>query len=376
MKIKHLQTWTYLGMAALVVGCSGGGSSSSSSSTTTGTASSTSSGSGSGTTIKLDYIGKAKENPVFPAGYVGAEDAAKEISKMTGDNVTVTNDTPDQESGQDQANRIHEAANQGDTGIMISCSDANADTPAINDAVSKGLAVMTFDSDAVKSKRFGYYGTDDKECGIEVMDGLAKVLNGKGTIAILAGSQQSPNLQIRVKSVEEEAKKFPGIKVLGAFNHEENPQAATAEVQQVMQQNPNINGWAMIGGWPLFAKGLLADLDPNKVKIVSVDALPQELAYVDKGIAPLLLAQPVYDWGYISTYMLYEKLKPGNKDVEAKLTSLIGGTDVDGIHPMKLVPVTKDTLSQWADQLYKWKFTFSKDEAKYLPPADQKAAGL
>ena len=38
----------------------------------------------------------------------------------------------------------------------------------------------------------------------------------------------------------------------------------------------------MIGGWALFTQTLLTDLDPAKVKIVAVDALPVELAYVEK----------------------------------------------------------------------------------------------
>ena len=59
-----------------------------------------------------------------------------------------------------------------------------------------------------------------------------------------------------------------------------------------MNAYPDITGWAMIGGWPLFTKTLLTDLDPAKVKMVAVDALPAELPYVEKGIAPVLLAQP------------------------------------------------------------------------------------
>ena len=62
---------------------------------------------------------------------------------------------------------------------------------------------------------------------------------------------------------------------------------------------PDIQGWAMIGGWPLFTQSLLTDLDPTRIKIVSVDALPAELAYVEKGVAPVLLAQSVYQWGYV-----------------------------------------------------------------------------
>ncbi len=62
----------------------------------------------------------------------------------------------------------------------------------------------------------------------------------------------------------------------------------------------------MIGGWALFTQALLTDLDPNKVKIVSVDALPAELAYVDKGLAPVLLAQPTFMWGYQSVQTIFD----------------------------------------------------------------------
>ena len=54
---------------------------------------------------------------------------------------------------------------------------------------------MCFDSDAPASKRFAYYGTDDKSCGARTMDDLAKVMGETGTVAILAGNQSAPNLQ-------------------------------------------------------------------------------------------------------------------------------------------------------------------------------------
>ena len=99
----------------------------------------------------------------------------------------------------------------------------------------------------------------------------------------------------------------------------------------------------MIGGWPLFTQTLLSDLDPKKVKIVAVDALPAELAYVDKGLAPVLLAQPTYKWGYVSVEKIVEK-------VHLK-------QDVPQIIPMELVRVSKDTLGSWARQLQAWGFT-------------------
>ena len=64
----------------------------------------------------------------------------------------------------------------------------------------------------------------------------------------------------------------------------------------------------MVGGWALFTKTLLTDLDPKKVKLVAVDALPTELPYVEKGLAPVLLAQSAYLWGNVGVTKIVDKL--------------------------------------------------------------------
>ena len=114
------------------------------------------------------------------------------------------------------------------------------------------------------------------------MSELAKEMGGKGVVAILAGNQNAPNLQKRVQGVKEEAKKYPDIKILDAFYHKETPQDAAAKVEQVMQAHPEITGWAMIGGWPLFTDNALK-FAPGTVKVVAVDALPAQLGYLRSG---------------------------------------------------------------------------------------------
>jgi ribose transport system substrate-binding protein len=184
--------------------------------------------------------------------------------------------------------------------------------------------------------------------GAQVMSELAEQMHGKGKVAILAGNQNAPNLQKRVEGVKEEAKKYPGITILGTFNHIETPQDAAQEVLRAQGANRDIDGWAMIGGWPLFTKALL-DLDP-KVKIVAVDGLPAELAYVEKGLAPVLLAQPTYDWGNVSVHTIVDHVYL-KKDVPAHVD-------------MKLVRVSKDNLGAWARQLKAW--GFADVDPKYL----------
>ena len=144
--------------------------------------------------------------------------------------------TPPQQDGEVQAQRVRQAVNEGVDGILISCSDAGKVTGAINDAVDRGVPVMTFDSDAPQSKRFAFYGVDDEKTGQQTMAELAKVMNGKGNVAILAGNQNAPNLQRRVQGAKDEAAKYPGIKIVGVFNHIETPQDASAEVVRVEQR--------------------------------------------------------------------------------------------------------------------------------------------
>ena len=300
--------------------------------------------------LKIAMIAKSSTNPVFLSARTGADAAAKELSQQHKVPVEVVWLTPPAEDGQVQAQRLAQAVNEGATAVLISCSDAGKVTGAINDAVARGVAVMTFDSDAPDSKRFAFYGVDDVKTGQAVMDELARQMGGKGSIAILAGNQNAPNLRKRVEGVKEAAKKYPDMKVVETFYHVETPQDAAAEVIRAQNAYPQIQGWAMIGGWPLFTQTLLTDLDPKKVKIVAVDALPAELPYVEKGLAPVLLAQPTYQWGYVSVHKIFEK-------VHLK-------QDVPAILPMELVRVSKENLGTWARQLKAWGFT-DVDE-KYL----------
>jgi ribose transport system substrate-binding protein len=304
-------------------------------------------------TIKIALIAKSSTNPVFLSARTGAKAAAKELSAKYNIDIVIDWRTPPNEDAQVQAQRIAQAVNEGDDAIVVSCSDAGKLTGAINDAAARGVPVMTFDSDAPQSKRFAFYGVDDVASGEQVMSELSKQLGGKGKVAILAGNQNAPNLRKRADGVKKEAANHPDIQIVGTFYHIETPQDAAAEVVRVMNAYPDITGWAMIGGWPLFTKSLLTDLDPAKVKVVAVDCLPAELPYIQKGIAPVLLAQPTYMWGHVA--------------VEKVIDKVFLKKDVPSITRMDLIRVSKENLGTWARQLKEWGFTDVPDEYLKLP---------
>lgn len=289
----------------------------------------------------IGLVAKSQDNPVFIAAKTGAEDAAKEIGKKYGVEIKIDWQTPVSEDAQKQADLINGLAARGADGISVSASDATKLKGAIDSAIEKGVEVMTFDSDVPASKRFAYFGTDDFFAGKSLAEEIVKAMGDKGTIAILAGNQNAPNLQARVRGVKETlAKTNPGIKVKDVYYHKETPQDAVKKIEEVQAANPDITGWVFVGGWPLYTQNALDSLR-GKAKVVSLDTLPPTLPYVKNGDVAVLLGQRYYGWGQESVRLLMEKIvegkNPSNPLVNAPLDR-----------------VTKDNADEYGKNWDKW----------------------
>jgi len=294
--------------------------------------------------ITIGLVAKANANQVFQVAKTAAEATAKDRGAKEGIEIVVDWRTPEVENAIEQARNIEALANTCD-GISVSCSDGDKLAGPITAAVDKGVPVMTFDSDSPNSKRFCYFGTDDAALGKRLVQELVSVMGDKGVVGILAGNQNAPNLKKRVDACREELKKHPNIKLAGptngAFYHDETGQAAAAAWASAQNANPEITGWVLVGGWPLFTQGATKALgEPGKVKVVSCDALPAMLAYLRDGSVQVLVAQDLWGWGAQSVNILTDKIvhnKTPEKFVYGELTR-----------------VSKDNVEEYAKKWEQW----------------------
>ncbi len=292
------------------------------------------------TVYTLGMIAKSQGNPFFEAARSGANDAAREIGAKLKIKINIDWRTPNEEDAQKQASTIEQLVLNGAHGIIVSCSDANKLTGAIDNAYKQGVPVVTFSGDAPSSKRFLAIGIDDFECGVRTMDELAKLLAGKGVVAAIDGNPNAVNLQQRAAGFKKAAEKYPDIKIKGIFYHKETPQDAVAKIEQVMQANPEITGWGLLGGWPLFTQNALK-WPVGTIKCVAVDALPPELDYVRSGHVQVLLSQDVYGYGYQSVENLINKLHSKKSPAQA-------------ISNSPLTVVTKQNVEAFSKNWIKW----------------------
>jgi ribose transport system substrate-binding protein len=291
--------------------------------------------------IVITMIAKSSANPVFESAKIGAIKTAKSLSeKYSKLDVSIDWQTPDNESASEQAEIIRNAVKNGTKAIIVSCSDEDTLTQAINYAVDNGVPVMTFDSDAPNSKRFSFYGPDDIEMGKKIMNELAGLIGEKGKIAILGGNPTATNLQKRIEGVRRAAADYPNIEIVGTYFHPETEADAIDVMKKVQETYPDLKGWAMVGGWPTFGTKLKDVIKPGEIKIVAVDALPMQLEYIEKNYVQVLLGQPTFRWGEVSVQTVIDKIY-FNKEVEK-------------IIRLNIIPVTIENLGGWSRQLKAW----------------------
>src|SRR3954470_19385719 len=77
-------------------------------------------------------IAKSQGNQFFEAAHSGANDAARDLGKKYGVTIAVDWRTPNEEDAQKQAGFVEQLILAGADGIIISCSDANKLTDAID----------------------------------------------------------------------------------------------------------------------------------------------------------------------------------------------------------------------------------------------------
>ena len=127
--------------------------------------------------LRFAVIPKALDIPVFNYAKIGAERAAAELG-----NVEIIWRAPETADQIRQKEILESFITQRVDGIAISTLNGDFLTDTINRAVDAGIPVVTWDSDAPRSKRAAFYGVDDMQSGRIMGEQAIALLNGKGTI--------------------------------------------------------------------------------------------------------------------------------------------------------------------------------------------------
>ncbi|MFA6892387.1 MAG: substrate-binding domain-containing protein [Sphaerochaetaceae bacterium] len=199
-------------------------------------------------------------------------------------------------------------------GIIIGPCDSDALTPYIDKAADAGIPVLCFDTDAPKSKRLGYVGTDNYKAGRAMGEELGKALNGKGTVICETGVVSQAGLIQRLNGVQDVLnEKYPDIKIVQTSASGGDINKALSDIDNMITSYPDFD--ALIQVDAAGEAGITAFKSRGWTKkdktLIVFDDLEPVINGVKDGQVYSTITQGQYNWGRIAVKELYEYATKG-----------------------------------------------------------------
>jgi rhamnose transport system substrate-binding protein len=229
-----------------------------------------------------------------------------------------------------QAEEINTEVQNHVSAIAISADDPNIVASALESAMSKGVKVVSYDSDVASAAR-NIFVNQANTAGIGriEVDILGKELKYKGQIAILSAAASATNQNAWIVYMKKELKKakFKHMKLVTTVYGNDDPTTSTTVAQGLLTKYPKLRGIISPTTVGIVAASAVVD-NAHKIGKVIVTGLGTPLStkkYVLNGTCPEFALWNPADLGYLAEYTAHDlitgklKSKVGAKYTAGKL---------------------------------------------------------
>ena len=238
--------------------------------------------------------------------------------------VTVDFEKPAGGTAAEQKTIIDNLVAKGVQAIAISPVDPANETGLINDTVKKGVLVLTQDSDAAKSDRACYIGTDNEKAGEMAGGEIKKALPNGGNIMVFVGKIDAQNAADRYAGVQK-ALQGSNIKILDVRTDNADHVRAVANVSNAIDKDPSIV--CCVGLWsyngPAILNALKQANKQGKIKIVCFDEEDDTLQGIKDGFIDATVVQQPYEFGKQAVEMMAKYLRGDKSAIPASKMNII-----------------------------------------------------
>jgi ribose transport system substrate-binding protein len=254
---------------------------------------------------RFAFVVNVPADRFWDLAYAGCLKAAGE------ENVTVEFHAPNEATPQQQKQIVEALMSRGIDGMAISPLNPESLGPVIDQAAEM-FPVICQDSDAEKSKRACYIGTNNVEFGRQLGELAKEAIPDGGEVALLVGQLDVSNARERQQGIME-ALDGSNLKVIGTFTDGGQLPEAKRIATDLIARNPNLAG--LIGMWSYNAPqavNALSGVPDRKVAVVGADESVETMRAIREGKEFASVAQNPFEFGYQSVKIL-AKLHRGEK---------------------------------------------------------------
>ncbi len=207
-------------------------------------------------------------------------------------------------------------------GIIVQGLNDAAFTPVINYAQSKGVPVITVDTDAPTSQRLSYVGTNNYEAGKLLGQQVANVTGGRGNLGVIIGDNTADNMRQRLEGFRQVVETFDQLHIVSVLPSNISRIQAVQQTEAMLRMHPEIN--IMVGTSALDAVGILQavkTLHREDILIFGFDDLEETLLSIAEGSIQATVVQRPYEMGFDSVKIMHNYLN-GNQEQAIQYTPI------------------------------------------------------
>jgi ribose transport system substrate-binding protein len=194
--------------------------------------------------------------------------------------------------------------------IALAPIDSKAMVQVVERAAAEGIPVIIFDSGIDTDKFVAQVATDNYHAGEMGAERMAKLLGGKGKVAILANMPGSASTVARESGFEDSMKKnYPGIQIVEKQFGNAEVASSLTKAENMLTGHPDLDGvFASNESSSVGFAQALRDRK-TKIKMVGFDWSPSLLDDVKNGVIDSLVVQNPFKMGQEAVRLAVDKLE-------------------------------------------------------------------
>jgi rhamnose transport system substrate-binding protein len=252
--------------------------------------------------LKVFIIPKNLGNNYFTTADSAKTGGAISALDTLGESGTETSGTAATPASQIPA--IQAAIAKGANVLIVSATDPTALCPTLNEAMKKGITVVTYDSDAPGCRDLFINQASTAEIGTSEVDLLAKEIHDTGEIGIVSAAATATNQNAWIGYMKQELTKYPKMKLVSIVYGNDDPPTATQVTEGLLEKYPNLKGIISPTTVGILAAAQVVATPKWKGKVIVTGlGTPDEMkAYVADGVAPAFILWNPANLGYLAAY--------------------------------------------------------------------------
>jgi ribose transport system substrate-binding protein len=288
---KSLSVLLALGMAALLQGCDQGNQPAPSASPA------------SPKKLRLGFVTN-NANDYWSIVRVGCDLAVSQLG-----DVDLVFRTPLERTAAAQQEIVKQMIADGIDGIAISPIDPEKQTEFL-DSISTNILLVCADSDAPKSRRACYIGTDNVAAGKQAAELLKAALPAGGKIVLLVGYPTAENMSQRIEGIKDGLADTT-IQIVDTLADESNVPLAEKNGETALAKYPDLAGMAGLNSYsgPAILQAVRSAGKIGQVKIICFDEESDTLAGIAAGDIYGTVGQKPFGIGRETIVWMYDYLR-------------------------------------------------------------------